>query len=70
MIQETIYVVLCILTGVCGMNRRLGFWGTSIIALLVTPIPVLLVLALTGPSHRREEHWRRYWPRRTAPESD
>jgi hypothetical protein len=47
-----LYVVFCLLTGLCGIQRRLGFWGTFIIALLVTPIPVLLVLLLTAPRHR------------------
>jgi hypothetical protein len=32
----------------------MGFLATFIIALLVTPIPVLLVLLLTAPSRRPE----------------
>jgi hypothetical protein len=49
-----IYVVFCLLTGLCGVRRRMGFIGTFVIALLVTPIPVLLVLLLTAPSRRYE----------------
>jgi hypothetical protein len=48
-----VYVIFCLLTGLCGIQRRLGFWGTFFIALLVTPIPVLLVLLLTAP--RRDD---------------
>jgi hypothetical protein len=47
-----LYVIFCLLTGLCGIQRKLGFWGTFVIALLVTPIPVLLVLLLTAPSRR------------------
>jgi hypothetical protein len=47
-----LYVIFCMLTGLCGIQRKLGFWGTFVIALLVTPIPVLLVLLLTAPSRR------------------
>jgi hypothetical protein len=53
-IFAVIYVVFCLLTGLCGIQRRLGFWGTFIISLLVTPIPVLLILLLTAPSRRFE----------------
>ena len=53
-IFAVIYVVFCLLTGLCGIQRRLGFWGTFIISLLVTPIPVLLVLLLTAPTRRFE----------------
>jgi hypothetical protein len=47
-----LYVIFCALTGLCGIQRRLGFWGTFLISLLVTPIPVLLVLLLTAPRRR------------------
>jgi hypothetical protein len=51
-VAAIVYVVFCLLTGLCGIHRRLGFVGTFVIALLVTPIPVLLVLLLTAPSRR------------------
>ena len=56
MVEATIYVVFCILTGFCGINRRMGFFGTFVIALITTPLVVLPVLLLTGPSRRAE--WR------------
>jgi len=55
-----IYVVFCILTGLCGSKRRLGFVGTFILALLLTPLVVLPILILTGPSSRVE--WQRRPP--------
>ncbi len=57
MVEVTIYVAFCILTGLCGINRRMGFFGTFVIALVTTPLVVLPVLLLTGPSRRVE------WPR-------
>ena len=48
------YVVFCLLTGLCGVQRRLGFWGTFIISLFVTPVVMLLVLLLTAPTERAE----------------
>jgi hypothetical protein len=56
MVEAAIYVVFCILTGLCGINRRMGFFGTFVIALVTTPLVVLPVLLLTGPSRRVEWH--------------
>jgi len=49
-----LYVAFCLLAGVCGSQRRMGFFGTFLISLVVTPVVVLLVLILTAPSHRDE----------------
>ena len=56
MVEVTLYVAFCILTGLCGINRRMGFFGTFVIALITTPLVVLPVLLLTGPSRRVERH--------------
>jgi hypothetical protein len=50
-----LYVVFCILVGICGSQRRMGFTGTFIFSLLVTPVVVLVVLLMTGPSQRLEK---------------
>lgn len=34
----TIYVFICLLVGVCGMNRKLGFWGYFFGSLVLSPI--------------------------------
>ncbi len=49
-----LYVVFCLLAGVCGSHRRMGFFGTFLISFVVTPVLVLLVLILTAPSPRAE----------------
>jgi hypothetical protein len=52
LIALILYVVFCILVGLCGSQRRMGFIGTFIISLFLTPVVVLIVLLLTGPSQR------------------
>ena len=49
-----IYLIFCLLAGLCGIHRRMGFFGTFLISLIVTPVVVLLVLILTAPSPRVE----------------
>jgi hypothetical protein len=51
-----VYVVFCALVGLCGSQRRMGFIGTFIISLFLTPLVVLVVLLLTGPSQRVAWH--------------
>ena len=48
------YIVFCILVGLCGSQRRMGFTGTFLLSLAITPVLGLLVLLITGPSRRAE----------------
>lgn len=48
------YLVFCILVGLCGSQRRMGFTGTFFLSLIVTPLVALIVLVITGPSRRVE----------------
>lgn len=57
MLEVIAYLIFCALTGLCGIERRMGFFGTFLIAIVLTPVVVLPVLLLTGPSRRVE--WRR-----------
>ena len=57
MVEAIIYVTFCILTGLCGIDRRMGFFGTLLLALVTTPLIVLPLLLITGPNKRFE--WRR-----------
>jgi hypothetical protein len=52
-----LYVVFCLITGYLGRERRMGFWGAFIVSLLITPLLMVLILILFGPSHHVE--WRR-----------
>ena len=53
-----LYVVFCVLVGICGSQRRMGFIGTFLVSLFFTPVIVLIVLLLTGPSPRIAWHRR------------
>ena len=48
------YLVFCILVGLCGSQRRMGFTGTFLLSLFITPVIALIVLLITGPSRRAE----------------
>jgi hypothetical protein len=50
----TAYLLFCILVGLCGTQRRMGFTGTFLLSLVFTPLIGLLVLLITGPSRRAE----------------
>lgn len=58
MLESIIYIVFCVLTGLCGSHRRMGFLGTFLLALVTTPLVVLPLLLLTGPSRRVEWRYR------------
>jgi hypothetical protein len=58
MVEAIVYIIFCVLTGICGSERRMGFIGTFLLALATTPLVVLPVLLLTGPSRRVVWHRR------------
>ena len=49
-----LYIAFCLLAGLAGSQRRMGFFGTFLLSLVVTPVVVLLILILTAPSRRVE----------------
>ena len=51
-----IYLVFCLLVGLCGSRRRLGFLGTFILSVFITPLLMVIILLLTGPPRGAE--WR------------
>ena len=50
-----VYVVFSVLVGLCGSQRRMGFTGTFLLSLVITPVIALIVLLITGPSRRAAE---------------
>jgi ABC-type multidrug transport system permease subunit len=48
----TAYLMFSILVGLCGSQRRLGFTGTFLLSLVITPILALVIILITGPSRR------------------
>lgn len=59
-----LYVIFCLLAGFAGSYRRMGFFGTFFLSLFLTPLLVLLLLILTGPSHNSRD---RYPQSKTTP---
>jgi hypothetical protein len=47
-----IYVVFCLLVGLCGTRRRIGFFGTFLASFVLTPVVMIVVLVLTEPRRR------------------
>jgi len=49
-----LYLFLCGLTALLGADRRMGFLGTFALAILITPLLVLPLIFITGPSRHIE----------------
>jgi hypothetical protein len=44
-----IYLVLCLVAGIVGRDRRIGFWGFLFCSMVFTPIISLLFLYFATP---------------------
>ena len=49
-IAVVLYVIFCLLAGLAGSQRRMGFFGTFLLSLVITPLLVLLLLIFTRAS--------------------
>ena len=52
-----LYLIFCLLAGLCGSHRRMGFFGTFLLSLFLTPVLVVLLLILTGPSRTERDRY-------------
>ena len=50
-----VYLIFCLLVGLCGAPRRAGFFATFILSVFFTPVLVLLVLMFTAPARGRAQ---------------
>lgn len=57
MLQLLLYVIVCALTAIGGIDRRGGFFMTFCLALVFSPFIVLPILLLSSPF--RGVQWRR-----------
>jgi ABC-type multidrug transport system permease subunit len=48
------YLMFSVLVGLCGSQRRMGFTGTFLLSLVITPLLALVLLLITGPSRRMQ----------------
>ncbi len=44
-----VYLGLCLIAGIVGRNRRIGFWGFFFCSIVLTPILSLLFLYIAMP---------------------
>ena len=44
-----IYLALCLVAGIVGRNRRIGFWGFLFCSMVFTPVISLLFLYFAAP---------------------
>jgi peptidoglycan/LPS O-acetylase OafA/YrhL len=52
-----LYLIFCLLAGLCGSHRRMGFFGTFLLSLFLTPVLVVLLLILTGTSRTERDRY-------------
>jgi uncharacterized membrane protein YbaN (DUF454 family) len=61
MIETLLYIVICLLTGFCGRDTRIGIFGTFLLALVTTPLlvlPVLILLSSRSADRNHRQVWR------------
>lgn len=51
-ITHPVYLLACLLVGVMGRNRRVGFFGATLLSVLLTPVLMFFAL-FTGAEKRR-----------------
>lgn len=49
-----IYLGVCALTAYFGRNTRIGYWGTFVLSIFVSPFLVIVGLLLLGTVSRRQ----------------
>jgi uncharacterized membrane protein len=52
-ILSIVYLLLCLLIGVLGINRKFGFWGYFFGSIILTPIMGLLLIFASDPKKSR-----------------
>lgn len=49
-----VYLVLCLLAGFFGRSTRIGYWGTVVLSVVITPLIVMIGIILFGGSRRNQ----------------
>jgi hypothetical protein len=44
-----VYIFLCVLAGIFGRKRAMGFWGGVLFSIMLTPLILLAILLITAP---------------------
>jgi Na+/melibiose symporter-like transporter len=48
------YVALCLLVGILGRQTRVGYWGTVVISIVITPFLTFLLLFFFASRETRD----------------
>ncbi|MBM3807747.1 MAG: hypothetical protein FJW22_06070 [Acidimicrobiia bacterium] len=51
-IAIAVYFALCLVAGLFGMRRVIGFWGTLFLSVMLTPLIMLIMLLMLAPKKR------------------
>ncbi len=51
-IAIAIYLVLCLVAGLFGVRRVIGFWGTLFLSVMLTPLIMLVMLLMLAPKKK------------------
>ena len=57
-IAVVLYLIFCLLAGLAGSQRRMGFIGTFLLSLVITPLLVSVLLILTRLSRGERDRSR------------
>lgn len=47
------YLILCLIVGLLGRNKQIGFWGFFLLSIVITPIVPLLFMLIDRPRRVR-----------------
>lgn len=50
-----LYLVLCLAVAFLGRRSRVGYWGTFLFSLIITPFLMFLILILMGDRPRESD---------------
>jgi len=45
---QLIYFILCVVIGIVGMNRIMGFWGNMFCSMIFSPIVGLMIILVSS----------------------
>jgi hypothetical protein len=54
LIVGALWLIACIIVGLVGRRRSMGFFGVFLLSLVLSPIVMILVLQLTRTPHREQ----------------
>jgi len=50
-----LYILACICVGIIWQDRKIGFFGITLLSMILTPVLVALILLVSSPKEISEE---------------